>query len=132
MTDNLPKRRKGFGGPSDLQDAWQLLAGAAPVAARTLRYISKHGESEPARVTASKTILEMTGFGGREVVPVRIVPNQFDPTGPTTDGRISSAQIVKDRMAQLRASEEAVVVTDFDEHGEPIIDAVLVDPAEEV
>jgi hypothetical protein len=124
MSDNLPKKRKGRGGPSDLQDAWQILANSAPVAARTLRHISKHGQSEPARVTASKTILEMTGFGGRDVVPVRIVPSQFDPTGPTSDGRISSAQIVRDRMAQLRASE-----VDATEMVDPeIVDAELVDP----
>lgn len=123
---NQPAERKrnerGFGGPMDIQDAWRVLAGGAPVAARTLVHISKRGHSEAARVAASKTVLEMVGFGGRDVVPVRIVPSELDPSATAADGRIPASQVIRDRMAQLTAP--AYVPDDGDDM---VIDAVIVE-----
>lgn len=111
------KRDYKLGGPSDIQDAWRVLAGGATIAANALVYIADRGRSESSRVAASKTLLEMVGFGGREVVPVRVVPSQFDPTASETDGRTPASQIVRERMAQLAApdynpNDDDVIVVD--------------------
>lgn len=122
MSEIARKRdERGFGGPSDIQDAWRVLAGGSTAAARSLVHISKRGRSEASRVAASKTILEMVGFGGRDVVPVKIVPSQYDQLATESDGRIPASKIVGDRMALL--ARPAYDPNDADD----VIDAVLVE-----
>jgi len=125
MSGTEPKRRKKqrLGGPSNIQDAWRILAGGSTVAAATLVEISKHGKSEASRVAASKTVLEFVGFGGRDVIPVRIVPPELDPMATEADGRTPASQIVASRMALLAAEPAYDPITDTGE----VIDAELVE-----
>jgi hypothetical protein len=111
------------GGISDIADAWRILAGGAVVAARALREIASDPEAPAAaRVTASKTILVSVGFGQDEV-KVPIVPREYDQAQPSSEYTVSSAQIVRDRMAQLKASTRIEPVPD----DELIVDAVIVE-----
>lgn len=127
MSEIARKRdERGFGGAGDIQDAWRVLAGGAPHASRALVHIAKRGRSEAARVAASKTILEMVGFGGRDVIPVRVVPAEFDPTATGDDGRTPAAQIVRERMAQLAAP-----AYESDEPDIVVVDAEIVDTPSE-
>lgn len=127
MTEPVRSRKRKrlerrFGGPTDIQDAWRVLAGGAAIAATTLVQISEKGKSESSRVAASKTILEMTGFGGRDVIPVRIVPSQFDPTATVSDGRVPDSEIIRQRMELLAAP-----TYDPNDADDSVIDAVLVE-----
>ncbi len=116
------------GGIADIADAWRILAGGAVVAARALREIASDPEAPAAaRVTASKTILQSVGFGQDEV-KVPIVPREYDQAAPSSEYAVSSAQLVRDRMAQLRATtrvepdpEEEIVEAELVEEPEPTV-----------
>ena len=64
------------------------------------------------------------GFGQDEV-KVPIVPREYDQAAPSSEFAVSSAQLVRDRMAQLRATTR--VEPDPEEE---IVDAVIVEEPE--
>lgn len=101
-SDNLPVVRKQ-GGPDDVRDAWRLLAGGAPVAATALIDIAEHGKSEVARVQASMAILDRVGLAPPKEVTFRVQPTESGETQ-----QLSPAEIVRNRLDQLRAGTLAI------------------------
>lgn len=111
---------KGYGGPVQIQNAFRRLAGGAEAAAKALIDIAENSESDLARVQASQAILNRVGLQTSTDLNIRVLPSEYDQAGPT-DSHTSPAEVIQQRLLQLRASAEEPVV---DEDG--IVDAVLV------
>lgn len=87
-----------LGGPQQIQQAWQTLAGGAPTAARALIHIARHGKSEVARVQAAQAILDRVGLATRPDTVVQVIPSQFVET---TDIGPSPVDQIRERLAVL-------------------------------
>lgn len=129
---NRPRDTSDHGGPEDLQDAWRIIAGGAPKAARALIHVAEKGRVEAARVAAAKTLLEFAGFGSKDVPVIRILPPQFDQAAPKSETRISPAEQIHARMELLKkpafdpqASDLADLVADIE-----VVDAEIVEDYE--
>ena len=110
------------GGPDDVRDAWRLLAGGAPVAATALIDIAEHGKSEIARVQASTAILDRVGLAPPKEVTFRVQPHEGGETQ-----QLSPAEIVRNRLQELRAGTLAIAAAAVDTEAEQITDAEIVD-----
>jgi hypothetical protein len=116
-------RTDDFGGPQDLQNAWQILAGGAPDCARALVSIAKYGRVEAARVAAGKTVLEMMGFtGSNDRTQINVLPPAYDAAAPLNEGGVPASVKIRDRMKQLAA---ATIVEADPDYGQVV-------PAEEI
>lgn len=130
--DNYYDRNRidDFGGPKDLQNTWQILAGGSTVCARALVDIAENGRVEAARVAAAKTVLEMMGFtGSNERVQIQLLPTQFDSAAPLNEGHEPPSAQIRNRMKALRA---ATVVESDPDYGQvvpvgEVVDAVIVE-----
>jgi hypothetical protein len=113
-----------LGGPTELQRAWMMMAGGSPEIVAILMGIARNSPNDSTRVAAGLGLLKMGGFGGSDVVPVRIVPQQFDQAAGVGEGKESAAKRLEDRWAKLREADASVdqVVGD-----DEVIDAVIVD-----
>jgi len=93
------------GGPEDIQTAWKILAGGAPVAAASLVDIAENGKSEMARVTASMAVLDRVGLATpkeRPSVTFAVIPKEAQEYGITQ--QISAAEVIRDRLKALGAA----------------------------
>lgn len=95
------------GGPDDIQDAWRLLAGGAPIAANALIDIAENGKSEVARVQASTAILDRVGLAPPKEIHFRVVPQEYDQKGDVL--QLSPAEIIRNRLAELKGPTQALV-----------------------
>jgi hypothetical protein len=118
-----------FGGPQQLQNAWQILAGGAPSCARALVHIATEGRVEAAQVAAAKTVLEMMGFNAGNDVNVRLLPQAYDSSAPTDLGAISAADRVRARMKELRGKTVVDADPDYGQivPTDEIVDAVIIE-----
>jgi hypothetical protein len=92
------------GGPEDIQTAWKILAGGAPVAAAALVDIAENGKSEIARVTASTAILDRVGLATpkeRPSVTFNVIPKEAQEYGITQ--QLSPAEVIRARLKELGA-----------------------------
>jgi hypothetical protein len=108
MAGSLPAKQ---GGPDDIQTAWKILAGGAPIAAAALVDIADHGKSEVARVQASQAILDRVGLATpkeRPQVTFAVIPKEFQETlmGPE---QLSPAQVIRNRLKELAGPTAALV-----------------------
>jgi hypothetical protein len=118
------------GGPEDLQDAWKIIAGGAPIAARALIRIADKGRVEAARVAAAKTLLEFAGFGSKEIPVVRVLPPEYDQAAPKSENRVPAAQQIRERMALLQKpafDPAAADLADLVSEGDEVVEAELVE-----
>jgi hypothetical protein len=113
--------RSQFGGPSDIQDAWRLLAGGAVIAAQALIDVAENGTGSP-KVAAAIAILKMDGLGADQVT-FRVMPAEYDAAASTDDGRVDQAKIIRDRLDLIRQRSLAPIEDDEDE----VVDAVIVE-----
>jgi hypothetical protein len=111
-----------FGGPADLQRAWQMMAGGAPEIVGILTDIARNSPQDSVRVQAGLGLLKMGGFGQNEVT-VRVVPQEFDAAASLGDGKESAAKRIEARLAKLREATYASAATTDDE----VVDAEIVD-----
>jgi hypothetical protein len=108
VSDNLPDGMAGNipakqGGPQDIQTAWKILAGGAPVAAAALVDIAEHGKSELARVQASQAVLDRVGLATpkeRPSVTFHVVPKEFNEVGIGAQ-QLSPAEVIRGRLKKL-------------------------------
>lgn len=108
MADNVPDGMAGKfpvkqGGPQDIQTAWKILAGGAPVAAAALVDIAEHGKSEIARVQASQAVLDRVGLATpkeRPSVTFHVVPKEFNEVGIGAQ-QLSPAEVIRGRLKKL-------------------------------
>jgi hypothetical protein len=106
--DNLPSGMAGKfpvkqGGPGDIQTAWKILAGGAPVAAAALVDIAENGKSEIARVQASQAVLDRVGLATpkeRPSVHFTVIPKEYDEVGIGA-AKLSPAEVVRGRLKKL-------------------------------
>jgi hypothetical protein len=105
--DVVPKAPPKKGGPPDIQDAWRVLAGGAPVAAAALVDIAEHGKSEVARVQASTAILDRVGLAPPKEIHFRVVPSDAEEHGLTQ--QLSPAEVIRKRLADLKGPTAALV-----------------------
>jgi hypothetical protein len=101
MAGSIPAKS---GGPEDIQTAWKILAGGAPVAAAALVDIAEHGKSEVARVQAATAVLDRVGLATpkeRPQVTFAVIPKEFDQAGITQ--QISPAEVIRGRLKELSA-----------------------------
>lgn len=115
-----------LGGPLDLQKAWRMMAGGAPEVVGLLMDITRNSPNDSTRVAAGLGLLKMGGFGGSDVVPVRIVPQQYDQAAGTGDGKDPVGKRLEARWEKLREADQPAVIPDDDE----VVDAVLVEDDE--
>ena len=102
------------GGPGEIQTAWRILAGGAPVAATALVDIAENGRSELARVQASTAILDRVGLGTPKEIHHRVVPTDAEEHGHTQ--QLSPAEVIRARLAKLKGPTQALVQgTDLDQ-----------------
>lgn len=97
-----------LGGPEDIQTAWKLLAGGAPVAAAALVDIAENGKSELARVQASTAVLDRVGLATpkeRPSVTFAVIPKEAQEYGITQ--QISPAEVIRARLKELGPSVQA-------------------------
>jgi hypothetical protein len=90
------------GGPEDIQTAWKILAGGAPVAAAALVDIAENGKSELARVQASTAVLDRVGLATpkeRPSVTFAVIPKEAQEYGITQ--QISPAEVIRSRLKEL-------------------------------
>lgn len=90
------------GGPEDIQTAWKILAGGAPIAAAALVDIAENGKSEMARVTASTAVLDRVGLATpkeRPSVTFNVIPKEAQEYGITQ--QISPAEVIRNRLKAL-------------------------------
>jgi hypothetical protein len=107
MAGSLPAKQ---GGPVDIQTAWKILAGGAPVAAAALVDIAENGKSEIARVQASQAVLDRVGLATpkeRPQVTFHVVPKEFNEVGIGAQ-QLSPAEVVRGRLKKLGASMKGV------------------------
>jgi hypothetical protein len=117
-------RRRG--GPSDIQDAWRIMAAGAANVAQVLVDIAEDPDAPSgARVQASMAILDRVGLGARPEIVVRTVPMEFDQASQVTDLGKSPAQVVQERLAELAAVTDNIKQREREEA--EIIDAILVE-----
>jgi hypothetical protein len=116
------------GGPTDIQQAWTILAGGAPAAATALLDVATNGRSELARVTASTAILDRVGLVGKPEVQIAVVPADVLEASRSeiTD---SLADVVRNRLKALAPA--AIAPFEEEEYGytlptDEIVDAVVV------
>lgn len=91
------------GGPPDIQTAWKILAGGAPVAAAALVDIAENGKSELARVQASQAVLDRVGLATpkeRPSVTFHVVPKEFNEVGIGAQ-QLGPAEIIRGRLEKL-------------------------------
>jgi hypothetical protein len=124
MGAELGENRKR-GGPSDVQEAFRILAGGSVNAAIALLDVIDHSESDGARVQAAQALLDRVGLSARQQLSVtHSIPVEFrDPlsAGETQDPSL----VIARRLAELAAPK----VTDFappDMEEDDVVDAVLV------
>jgi hypothetical protein len=94
------------GGPDEIQTAWKILAGGAPVAAAALVDIAENGKSEIARVQASQAVLDRVGLATpkeRPSVTFAVIPKEFDSVGIGAQ-QLDPAEVVRSRLKELAAS----------------------------
>jgi hypothetical protein len=94
------------GGPADIQTAWKILAGGAPVAAAALVDIAENGKSEIARVQASQAVLDRVGLATpkeRPSVTFHVVPKEFNEVGIGAQ-QLSPAEVIRGRLKKLGSS----------------------------
>lgn len=115
-----------LGGPSELQTAWQMLAGGATSAAAALLDVVENSPVPGARVRAAQLVLEMTGFRSADTVPV--LPAEFDEAKVQVAGD-SPAERIRRRMDALAAAAPApaVVPTLDDLQASAVVDAEIVE-----
>lgn len=111
MSDDSPDGMAGKfpvknGGPADIQTAWKILAGGAPVAAAALVDIAENGKSEVAKVQAAQAVLDRVGLATpkeRPSVHFTVIPKEYDEhgIGPT---KLSPADVVRGRLKKLGIS----------------------------
>lgn len=104
MAGSIPAKS---GGPEDIQTAWKILAGGAPVAAAALVDIAEHGKSEVARVQAATAVLDRVGLATpkeRPQVTFAVIPKEFDQAGITQ--QISPAEVIRGRLKELGQTME--------------------------
>ena len=111
-----------LGGPSELQRAWQMMAGGAPEIVSILMDITRNSPQDSTRVSAGATLLKMAGFG--QSPDVIVVPSRFDPAVNGGDGKDPVGKRLEARWAMLREADQPEEPTE-DEDG--IIDAVIVE-----
>jgi hypothetical protein len=104
MTAPLPKKH---GGPEDVQTAWKILAGGAPVAAAALVDVAENGKSEVARVQAASAVLDRVGLATPKEVHFRVVPAEAEEFG--IDQKLSPAQVIRARLKELQGPTQALV-----------------------
>lgn len=124
MSTELGESRKR-GGPSDVQEAFRILAGGSVNAAIALLDVIDHSESDGARVQAAQALLDRVGLSARQQLSVtHSIPVEFrDPlsAGETQDPSL----VIARRLAELAAPKVAdFTPPDMEEDG--IVDAVLV------
>lgn len=108
MSDESPDGMAGKfpvkqGGPGDIQTAWKILAGGAPVAAAALVDIAENGKSELARVQASQAVLDRVGLATpkeRPSVTFHVVPKEFNEVGIGAQ-QLSPAEVIRGRLKKL-------------------------------
>jgi hypothetical protein len=98
------------GGPQDIQTAWKILAGGAPVAAAALVDIAENGKSELARVQASQAVLDRVGLATpkeRPSVHFTVIPKEYEEhgIGPT---QLSPAEVIRGRLKKLKGQMGAL------------------------
>jgi hypothetical protein len=110
------------GGPSDVQEAFRILAGGSVNAAIALLDVIDNSESDGARVQAAQALLDRVGLSARQQIDHRhSIPTEFrDPlsAGETIDPHI----IIARRLAELGAPRAVDLLMEED----GIVDAVLV------
>lgn len=100
MAGGLPAKA---GGPADIQTAWKILAGGAPIAAAALVDIAENGKSEIARVQASNAVLDRVGLATpkeRPQVTFAVVPKEFNEVGIGAQ-MLSPAEVIRGRLKKL-------------------------------
>jgi hypothetical protein len=124
MSTELGKGRKR-GGPSDVQEAFRILAGGSVNAAIALLDVIDNSESDGARVQAAQALLDRVGLSARQQLSVtHSIPVEF--RDPLSSGEIQDPSLViARRLAELSAPRTVDLETEPE-----IVDAVLV-PLEE-
>lgn len=100
MAGKLPAKQ---GGPGDIQTAWKILAGGAPVAAAALVDIAENGKSELARVQASQAVLDRVGLATpkeRPSVHFTVIPKEYEEHGIGAQ-QLSPAEVIRSRLDKL-------------------------------
>lgn len=123
MGDELGTARKR-GGPSDVQEAFRILAGGSVNAAIALLDVIDNSESDGARVQAAQALLDRVGLSARQQLSVtHSIPVEF--RDPLSSGEIQDPSlIIARRLAELSAPR----AVDLMEGPEPeIVDAILVE-----
>lgn len=112
-----PRKR---GGPSDVQEAFRILAGGSVNAAIALLDVIDNSESDGARVQAAQALLDRVGLSARQQLSVtHSIPVEF--RDPLSSGEIQDPSLViARRLAELAAPR----VVDLEPE---IVDAVLVE-----
>ena len=108
MAGGLPATQ---GGPDDIQSAWKILAGGAPVAAAALVHIAGEGKSEVARVQASQAILDRVGLATpkeRPSVTFAVIPKEFSETLVGAQ-QLTPAEVIRGRLKELSGPTQALV-----------------------
>lgn len=109
------------GGPKDIQNAWEILAGGAAVLAATLIDVAENSDNPNARVAAAKAGLSIVGLGGTPEVAIQVIPPQHNPIAAQEYGQ-SAADKVRERMRNLAITTFA----DDSDPSEVVIDAEIV------
>lgn len=124
MGNELKENRKR-GGPSDVQEAFRILAGGSVNAAIALLDVIDHSESDGARVQAAQALLDRVGLSARQQLSVtHSIPVEFrDPmnAGEAQDPSI----VIARRLMELGAPrKEDFAAPDMEEDG--IVDAEII------
>lgn len=90
-----------YGGLSDIQKAWRILAKGAPAVATALVDIATNGTSEYARVTAAMGVLDRIGLGPQ--LEIGISSTQLLGTADDTDGQPRAVDAVRARLRLLKS-----------------------------
>lgn len=117
MAGSLPAKQ---GGPADIQTAWKILAGGAPVAAAALVDIAEHGKSEIARVQASQAVLDRVGLATpkeRPQVTFHVIPKEFGEVGIGAQ-QLSPAEVIRSRLTKLGVAMKGLGAGDGGHPGE--------------
>jgi hypothetical protein len=122
MATELGKSRKR-GGPSDVQEAFRILAGGSVNAAIALLDVIDNSESDGARVQAAQALLDRVGLSARQQIDHHhSLPPEWNPL--SSGEVVNPSEIIARRLAEL-AAPRAVDLMDGPEP--EIVDAVLVE-----